>query len=50
MWVDETTALFVVMAVTLVTWLGLFAYLWGLDRKVRRLEQEVRRGRARRED
>jgi CcmD family protein len=35
---------FVVMAVTLVTWLGVFAYLWGLDRKVRRLERELGRG------
>jgi CcmD family protein len=42
-WVDETTAVFVVMAVTLVVWLGIFVYLWGLDRKVRRLEKEVRR-------
>jgi CcmD family protein len=31
------------MAVTLVVWLGIFAYLWVLDRKVRRLEREVRR-------
>lgn len=49
MWVDETTALFVVMAVTLVTWLGVFAYLWGLDRKVRRLEREVQREHSRQE-
>jgi len=49
MWVDETTALFVVLAVTMVTWGGLFAYLWGLDRKVRRLEQEVERAARERE-
>jgi CcmD family protein len=41
--VDEVTAIFVVMAVTLVVWLGIFVYLWGLDRKVKRLEKEVRR-------
>jgi CcmD family protein len=39
----EVTALYVVMAVALVVWLGIFAYLWGLDRKVRRLEKEMRR-------
>jgi CcmD family protein len=43
MWIDETTAVFVVMAVTLIVWLGIFAYLWGLDRKVKRLEKECRR-------
>jgi CcmD family protein len=41
--VDEVTALYIVMAVALVVWLGIFAYLWGLDRRVRRLEREVRR-------
>ena len=39
---SEVTALYVVMAVALVVWLGIFAYLWGLDRKVRRLEKEMR--------
>jgi len=43
--VDEVTAVFVVLAVTLVVWAGIFAYLWGLDRKVRRLERELRRSR-----
>jgi len=28
-----------VMGVTLIIWLGLFAYVYGLDRKVRRLEE-----------
>jgi CcmD family protein len=31
--------LFLVMAVTLVTWLGLFAYLGMIDRSLRRMEQ-----------
>jgi len=29
-----------VMIVTLVTWIGLFAYLWVVDRSVRRIERE----------
>ncbi len=41
--VDPTSALYVVMAVALVVWLGLFACVWGLDRKVRRLERQARR-------
>ncbi len=31
-----------VLVVTLVTWLGLFAYLWMVDRSVRRLERDER--------
>ena len=38
---SEVTALYVVMAVALVVWLGIFLYLWALDRRVRRLEREV---------
>lgn len=44
--VSEGVALYVVLAVALVVWLGLFAYLWLLDRRLRRLEREVQRGRA----
>ena len=40
--VDEVTAIWVVLAVTMVVWLGIFAYLWGLDRKVRKLEKALR--------
>lgn len=39
--VDQATALFIVMAVALVVWLGIFAYLWRLDRRVRDLEQAL---------
>lgn len=31
--------LFPIMAVTLITWLGLFAYLFMIDRSLRRMEQ-----------
>ncbi|MBC7528680.1 MAG: CcmD family protein [Chthonomonadaceae bacterium] len=33
--------LMLVMAVTLVTWLGLFAYLFYVDRGLRRLERRT---------
>lgn len=39
--VDEVAALYIVMAVALVVWLGVFAYLWRLDRRVRELERDV---------
>ena len=32
-----------VMAVTLIVWLGLFAYLWNLSRKVEALKKEIDR-------
>ena len=35
-----TSGLYLVMAVTLVTWLGIFGYLLLIDRSLRRLEQE----------
>ena len=41
--IDQTTALFIVVAVALVVWLGIFAYLWFLHGRIRRLEREVRR-------
>jgi|YelNatPaOPRAMG01_1025707.scaffolds.fasta_scaffold254549_2 CcmD family protein len=46
--IGEEAALYVVLAVALVVWLGIFAYLWGLDRRVRRLEKALERaGQAR---
>lgn len=41
--VDQTTALWIVLAVALVVWLGIWCYLWFLHGKVRRLEREMRR-------
>ena len=41
--VNETTALYIVMAVALVVWVGIFAYLWFLDRRVRVLERDLGR-------
>jgi len=33
------TDLLGIMLVTLIIWVGLFGYIWRVDRKVRRLEQ-----------
>ncbi|MGC8874980.1 MAG: CcmD family protein [Chloroflexia bacterium] len=41
--IGEEAALYVVMAVALVVWLGIFAYLWMLDRRIRHLEEALRR-------
>lgn len=41
--VDQTTALWIVLTVTLVVWLGIWGYLWFLHGRIRRLEQEMRR-------
>ncbi len=29
-----------IMVVTLIIWVGLFSYVWKVDRKVRRLEEQ----------
>ena len=34
------TDLLGIMVVTLIIWVGLFAYIWKVDRKVRRLEEQ----------
>ena len=36
-----SSELLTVMAVALITWLGIFAYLWRLDSKVKSLEQRL---------
>lgn len=36
----QSTVLTYVAAVTLITWLGVFAYLLNIDRSLRRLERE----------
>ena len=35
--------LLTVMGVTLITWLGVFAYLWRLDSRVRDMETSLRK-------
>lgn len=33
-------ALYVVLIIVLVIWIGLFSYIWKIDREVKRLEGE----------
>jgi CcmD family protein len=35
-------ALYTVLLIVLICWAGIFFYLWRLDRKVSRLEKEIR--------
>jgi CcmD family protein len=39
-----SSELLTVMGVTLITWLGVFAYMWRLDSKVDELAARVRKG------
>ena len=38
-----SSELLTVLGVTLITWLGIFAYLWRLDARVKNLETSVRK-------
>ncbi len=32
---------YIVMAVTLIVWIGLFLFIYGVDKKVKKLEEKV---------
>ncbi len=36
----ETNSMYVVLFIVLIIWIGIFAYIWGLDKKVRKMESE----------
>ena len=36
----ETNSMYVVMLIVLIIWIGIFGYMWRLDKKVTKLEQE----------
>jgi CcmD family protein len=36
----ETNSMYVVLLIVLIIWIGIFAYLWGLDKKVKKMEKE----------
>ena len=36
----ETNSMYVVLLIVLIIWIGIFAYLWGLDKKVKKMERE----------
>ncbi len=34
----ETNAMYVVLLIVLIIWIGIFAYIWNLDKKVKKIE------------
>jgi CcmD family protein len=34
-------ALYIVLLIVLICWVGIFTYLWRLDRKIARLEDQI---------
>lgn len=36
----ETNSMYVVLLIVLIIWIGIFAYLWGLDKKVKKMESQ----------
>lgn len=36
----ETNSMYVVMLIVLIIWIGIFGYMWRLDKKVKKLEKE----------
>ena len=36
----ETNSMYVVLLIVLIIWIGIFVYLWGLDKKVKKMEKQ----------
>ena len=36
----EANSMYVVMFIVLIIWIGIFGYMWRLDKKVEKLEKE----------
>ncbi len=36
----ETNSMYVVLLIVLIIWIGIFAYLKSMDRKIKKLEQD----------
>ncbi len=36
----ETNSMYIVMFIVLIIWAGIFGYIWRLDKKVKKLEQD----------
>jgi CcmD family protein len=36
----ETNSMYVVLLITLIIWIGIFSYMWSLDKKIKKLEDE----------
>ncbi len=40
----QQNQMFVVLAVVLVIWAGILAYLWRIDKKVAKIENQMKKG------
>ncbi|HMS63650.1 MAG TPA: CcmD family protein [Ignavibacteria bacterium] len=36
----ETNSMYVVLFIVLIIWIGIYGYIWSLDKKVKKLETE----------
>ncbi|MDQ3020202.1 MAG: CcmD family protein [Bacteroidota bacterium] len=36
----EANSMYIVMLIVLIIWIGIFGYMWNLDKKVKKLEKE----------
>jgi CcmD family protein len=36
----ETNSMYVVLLIVMIIWIGIFGYLWGMDKKIKKLEQK----------
>lgn len=36
----EANSMYVVMLIVLIIWVGIFGYMWNLEKKVKKLEKE----------
>lgn len=37
----ETNSMYIVMLIVLIIWIGIFGYIWRLDKKVKKLEEKI---------
>ena len=38
----ENNAIYIVMIIVLIVWVGIFLYLFGLDKKLKKIEEEIK--------
>jgi len=37
----EKNAIYIVMIIVLIVWIGIFLYLWNLDKRIKNVEKEL---------
>jgi CcmD family protein len=38
----ENNAIYIVMIIVLIVWTGIFLYMFGLDKKLKKIEEEIK--------